>query len=68
MSLVEEGGAEALPDMDQRADQHVVGFLSVRDVVGLEAKAAIAGNQFVSAGADAGKVCQRPKVRSKPAW
>ena len=45
--------------MDQRADQHVVGFLGVEDVVRLEAEAAVASDEFVGAGADTGKVSQQ---------
>ena len=58
MPAIEKGGAQILPHMDERPDQHVIGFLRVEDVVRLKAKATVAGDELVGTDPDVGKFSQ----------
>ncbi len=65
-SLFEESGAEALAHMNQRTNKHVISLLSVKDVVRLETKSAVAGTEVVGIGSDTGKVRKQSKCPLAP--
>lgn len=60
-TLLKERRAQILANVDQRAYQNVIGLRSVENVVGLEAKTAVARSDLVDGCADAGKVGQKAK-------
>jgi len=47
--------------VNQRANENVIDFVGEKDVVRLEAEAAIAGNKFVGVGSDARKIGKKPE-------
>jgi hypothetical protein len=54
--------------VNQCANENVIALVGEKDVVRLEAEAAIAGNKFVGIGSDTRKIGEKPNVRSRPAW
>jgi hypothetical protein len=59
--LLEKGRSKVLPDMNERTNEDVFDLRSEKNIMRLEAEAAVTGHKFVGADSDARKISEEPK-------